>query len=132
MAETMLETYPVHLGRGGVALIEPAFTGGLEWYAGYELRHVADGPEGRLVSLFCFDRPWTTWEMHPEGAEVVLCLSGTISLHQEQADGSVVTTSLRTGGYVINPAGVWHTADADAPASALFITPGRGTEVRAR
>lgn len=131
MTATDLQTNPVHLGLGAMAVIEPAFSG-YEWYADYSARHADDGAEGRLVSLFTFDSPWTTWEMHPMGAEVVVCLSGVITLHQEQSDGTVETTSLASGQYVINAAGVWHTADTHAPASALFITAGVGTEVRAR
>ena len=132
MTATDLQTNPVHLGLGATATIEPAFTGGFEWYADYVARHADDGAEGRLVSQFTFDSPWTSWEMHPLGAEVVVCLSGEITLHQEQSDGTVVSTGLTAGQYIINQAGVWHTADTDGPATALFITAGVGTENRAR
>lgn len=36
------------------------------------------------------------------------------------------------GEYAINPPGVWHTADVEGEATALFITAGLGTEARAR
>ena len=39
---------------------------------------------------------------------------------------------LRTGEYAINPPGVWHTADVESEATALFITAGLGTELRPR
>ena len=39
---------------------------------------------------------------------------------------------LGPGDYAINPRGAWHTADADEPVVALFITPGKGTTNRAR
>ena len=132
MTATDLSVHPVHLGLGGTVVSEPAFAGGYEWYADYAARHAGDGSEGRLVSLFAFDAPWTTWEMHPLGAEVVVCLSGDITLHQEQSDGTVVTIALTAGHYCINAPGVWHTADTSGPASALFITAGAGTEIRAR
>ncbi len=70
--------------------------------------------------------------MHPAGAEVVLCTSGTLILHQEQADGTVTIVRLGTGQYAINPLGVWHTADVEGPSTALFITAGNGTQHRPR
>ena len=38
----------------------------------------------------------------------------------------------RPGEYAINGPGVWHTADVDDEATALFITTGWGTEHRPR
>jgi quercetin dioxygenase-like cupin family protein len=72
------------------------------------------------------------WEMHPLGAEVVLCTAGAITLHQEHADGSTATVTLDSGEYAINPPGTWHTADVDGEATAVFITAGMGTEHRPR
>jgi hypothetical protein len=43
-------------------------------------RHVGDGVEGRLVSMFTFDAPWDGWEVHPLGAEIVVCTAGEITL----------------------------------------------------
>ncbi len=126
-----LSTHPVHLGLGATVMREPPFTG-MDWYAGYGERHAADGVEGRLVSMHTFAEPWSTWEMHPKGHELVVCVSGRIVLHQESADGSVATVTLEPGHAVINPPGVWHTADVDAPATALFVTAGLGTEIRPR
>lgn len=125
-----LSTHPIHLGLGATAVSEPAFTG-MAWYAGYGERHAADGAEARLVSMHTFDSPWTMWEMHPRGHEVVVCTAGELTLHQER-DGVVSQTVLRPGEYAINEPGVWHTADVSAPATALFITAGLGTEHRPR
>ena len=66
------------------------------------------------------------------GSEVVLCTSGTITLHQEGADDSRLTTILRPGQYAINDPGTRHTADVEVEASALFITAGIGTQHRPR
>lgn len=124
--------FPVHLGRGAAAVAEPEFTG-MEWYADYARRHAGDGAEGRLVSWSRFTGPWESWEMHPAGDEVVLCLAGQMTLHQEHADGSRDTVTLRPGEYAINPPGTWHTADIPGgEATALFITAGEGTEHRPR
>ncbi len=121
---------PIHLGLGATAVSEPGFTG-TDWYAAYGQRHVADGREGRLVSMHSFEKPWTSWEMHPEGSEVVVCIEGELTLVQEIGDEEVRTT-LRPGEYAINEPGVWHTADVEGRATALFITAGLGTRVRER
>jgi quercetin dioxygenase-like cupin family protein len=125
-----LSRNPIHLGRGAVAVAEPEFTG-VEWYAGYMQRHASDGIEGRLVSMFTFDAPWDSWEVHPSGHEVVICTAGEITLVQE-IDGKETRTRLRPGEYAINPPGVWHTADVSASATAVFITAGAGTQNRPR
>ncbi len=127
-----LERYPIHLGLGATAEVEPAFTGELSWYEGYSARHAKDGAEGRLVSTYTFTEPWTSWEMHPSGAEVVLCIEGSMTLHQEQLDGRTTSVVLEAGCYAINPPGVWHTADVTGRASAVFITAGEGTQHRPR
>ncbi len=127
-----IDRHPIHLGLGATAEVEPEFTGDMSWYAGYGERHASDGAEGRLVAMHTFDRAWDEWEMHPVGSEVVLCTSGQITLHQEQADGSSATVTLDAGEYAINEPGTWHTADIDGEATVLFITAGMGTEHRPR
>ncbi len=122
---------PVHLGLGATVVRQPVFTGGLSWYEGYGQRHAADGAEGRLVSLHTFAEPWSSWEMHPKGEELVVCVAGEITLHQE-LDGAVRTARLGPGQAIVNPRGVWHTADVSASATALFITAGEGTQQRPR
>ncbi len=131
MPKFRLPNNPVHLGLGATALVEPEMTGDMAWYEGYGQRHAADGSEGRLVSMFTFTEPWSMWEMHPKGHEVVLCISGRITVHQE-VDGEVRTETLEPGEAVINDPGVWHTADVDGSATALFITAGEGTRHRPR
>jgi quercetin dioxygenase-like cupin family protein len=121
-----LSESPVHLGLGATAVSEPAFTG-KEWYAAYGERHASDGKEGRLVSMYAFSEPWSVWEMHPEGGEVVVCTAGEMTIIQE-IDGREVRTKLRPGEYAINDPGVWHTADVEGTATALFITAGMGTQ----
>jgi quercetin dioxygenase-like cupin family protein len=70
--------------------------------------------------------------MHPHGDELVLCVAGHIVLHQEQADGTIRRAELTAGQAIVNAPGIWHTADVDAPATALFITAGLGTQIRPR
>lgn len=125
-----LSKHPIHLGLGAMAIPQPLFTG-FDWYQGYGERHGHDGAEGRLVAMHTFDRPWDGWEVHPNGAEVVLCTAGEMTLIQE-VDGEHVRTTLGPGQYAINPPGVWHTADVDGSATAIFITAGLGTDHRPR
>ncbi len=126
-----LLTTPIHLGLGAAALVQPDFTG-MDWYEDYAARTAEDGAEGRLVTMYRFTENWTSWEMHPNGDEVVLCLSGAMTLHQEMVDGSTARVIIGAGDYAINPPGAWHTADVDGEATALFITAGLGTEHRPR
>ncbi|MBX3566119.1 MAG: cupin domain-containing protein [Sphingomonas sp.] len=128
-----LPTSPAHLGLGAAATVEPPFTG-MEWYADYATRHAADGIEGRLVSQYDFAESWAMWEVHPHGAEMVICTAGAITLHQEHADGTADTIALAPGDYAINPPGTWHTADVPegVTATAIFITAGHGTQHRPR
>lgn len=132
MSKANITIHPIHLGLGATAITEPEFTGSMDWYAGYVERHSSDGIEGRLVSMYTFKEPWTMWEIHPHGAEVVLCINGRMTLHQEHPDGSTQSVQLETGEYAINPPGTWHTADVTDEATALFITAGVGTQHRPR
>jgi mannose-6-phosphate isomerase-like protein (cupin superfamily) len=124
-------THPLHLGLGATAIPQPPFTG-IDWYQGYGTRNGHDGVEGRLVSMHSFSESWDSWEMHPLGDEVVLCLNGSITLHQEHANGSTECVTIGPNEYAINPPGTWHTADIEGEATALFITAGMGTEHRPR
>ncbi|MFC4254083.1 cupin domain-containing protein [Altererythrobacter xixiisoli] len=129
-----LEDFPIHLGLGATAVAQPAFPRderAMDWYGDYAQRHAADGAEGRLVSSYRFTEDWTGWEMHPAGAEVVICTAGQITLIQ-QIDDEVRRTKLGPGQYAINPPGVWHTADVADFAEAIFITAGLDTQHRPR
>jgi mannose-6-phosphate isomerase-like protein (cupin superfamily) len=126
-----LARFPVHLGLDPTIRRLPEFTGVPAWYEAYARSVAADGAAGRLVSLHTFSSPWDSWEVHPSGDELVVCVRGSITLHQER-DGSTSTVVLEEGEAVVNPPGVWHTADVAGSATALFITAGLGTSVRPR
>ena len=130
-----LDTHPIHLGKDATAETQPKFPRderAMQWYAEYGERHAADGPAGRLVSMFTFVEDWPSWEMHPNGAEVVLCTSGEMTLHQEFPDSRTAKVTIGPGEYAINPPGVWHTADVGGEATGVFITSGIGTQHRPR
>ncbi len=121
----------IHLGLGAKAEPQPEFSG-MEWYEGYVVRHGDDGAEGRLVSQHSFTEDWDSWEMHPLGSEVVICTQGSMELIQEFPDGSTEQVTLNAGDYAINPPGVWHIANVESHATAIFITAGKDTQHRPR
>ncbi|HEV3212505.1 MAG TPA: cupin domain-containing protein [Acidimicrobiales bacterium] len=124
-----LSTTFIHLGLGAKATPLPEFEWSASYLEGYERRFASDGVEGRLVIVSPQVETWDSWERHPAGEEVVVLLSGRVDLVQE-LDGQTVTTPLRPGEAIINPTGVWHRSVVHEPGSALFITPGLGTEHR--
>jgi len=126
-----LPDVPVHLGRGATAVPQEPFDGTMAWYGRYVERTAADGPDGRLVSMTTFDAPWAMWEVHLSGEELVVCVHGTATLHQEH-EGVVTSVVLGPGDAVVNPPGVWHTADVETPCTMLFVTAGLDTEHRPR
>ena len=93
--------------------------------------HAEDGNEGRLVSYHTFSSSWDTWEMHPNGTEIVLCVAGTLVLTQESPHGTTGPVTLTAGDGLVNRPGGWHTADVpDDSATVVFITSGIGTQIR--
>lgn len=133
-----LSEHPIHLGLGATAKSQPKFVDPMLWYQAYGQRSQPDGIEGRLVSSHTFSSSWNVWEMHPHGSEVVLCISGSVTLIQtedtEASQSTRTTVSLKAGEYAINPPGVWHTADVEegAETSVVFITAGKDTQNKPR
>lgn len=83
-----------------------------------------------LVSVFGFEEAWPTWEMHPEGDEIVCLLEGDVDVTLALPDGDETRRLTQPGQFVIVPRGVWHTASPYRQTRMLFVTPGEGTENR--
>ncbi len=126
-----LSTTPIHLGLGSRAVAVEGFAWDPRVLEAYGAAVASDGAEGRMVMIFPADASWTTWERHQAGAEVVICLSGRMTVIRE-IGGSDDPVELRPGVAMINPPGVWHTADIHEPGTFMTITPGKGTEHRPR
>lgn len=126
-----LASQPAHLGLGATVDVEPELTGDMDWYAGYVERHASDGFEGRLVSMHTFTESWDSWEVHPNGHELVVCTAGSIELVQE-IGGEERTVTLGAGQYAVNDPGVWHTANVAETCTVVFVTAGLGTDHRPR
>ncbi|MFJ8884996.1 cupin domain-containing protein [Streptomyces sp. NPDC102402] len=128
---TDLRTTPVHLGLGSRARPVEGFTWDPEVLRAYSAAVAADGAEGRMVMIFDDDGLGDHWESHPAGDELVVCLTGSVTVTRD-VDGALDRVLLGPGEATINPAGVWHVVDTDGPASLLAITPTLGTDHRPR
>ncbi len=83
-----------------------------------------------LVAVHGFNADWPSWEIHPAGDEIVVLLSGEVTLVLKNDGGDQFIALNIPGSYVIVPRDTWHTARIDAPSRMLFITPGESTENR--
>ena len=80
-----------------------------------------------LISCHEFTEDWSTWEIHPHGDEIVMLLSGEITLVLQLDTGEQIINLDKEGEYLIVPKNVWHTARIKKMAKMLFITPGQET-----
>ena len=125
---------PIHLDsfseseNPAVPLVDFGFDGpAFEAYIG---AHCSSGP-GRLVMVESTPVDWKHWECHTLGDELVIVLEGRANFIQESAEGEL-QFPVEPGSTIINPKGVWHTADVSEPLKAIYITPCKGTEHRER
>lgn len=84
-----------------------------------------------LVTTSQYSADWPSWEMHPNGDEVVCLLAGAARMILEAPDGSRSEIALETAGsFAFIPRGSWHTARISTACTMLFITAGEGTTHR--
>ena len=100
-------------------------------FEAYIAAHCTPDAPGRLVMIEASPVDWPAWECHTEGDELVIVLEGEAEFVQELPAGEL-RTEVRAGSTVINPAGVWHTANVRKPLRAIYITPCPGTQHRPR
>jgi len=81
-----------------------------------------------LISSYEFQSDWSGWEMHPQGDEVVVLLTGAVTFLFEGSDGQTAVHLTEQGQYLVVPKGTWHTAKTQVKSKLLFITPGEGTQ----
>lgn len=72
----------------------------------------------------------TQTECHPEGEELHVCFSGTVTVVLERDDEDE-RIELTPGRACVIPAGVWHRLEATQASRVLTFTFGEGTEHRA-
>ena len=99
-----LERFPLHLGLGATAVPQPEFSG--RWTGTWTMPRATPVTVRRAGWSRCtaFTDNWTAWEMHPVGAEVVVCVEGEITLIQQLADGSTEQVLLGHGRICDQPA----------------------------
>ena len=90
-------------------------------------RHFPDFAGHILIQRFSFEADWPTWEVHPEGDEIVFLLQGSVDFVLWVDGTEQVVRVDEPGSYVVVPAATWHTARPHAPTTMLFFTPGNGT-----
>jgi len=83
-----------------------------------------------LVSVYEFSAPWTSWERHPAGDEVVVLLSGQARFRIRTSSGEDSVTLAGAGTYIVVPRNAWHTAETTEATRLLFITPGEARKTR--
>ena len=113
----------IHLETGGGAT--PEEVGDDFWM------RIASRPyEGmRLVAVIHLDGDSRTWEIHPQGDELLYLLSGALDVAMQDGEGEQLT-ELRPGTACLVPQGTWHRLIVRTPGDLLFITPGAGTQQR--
>ncbi|MFF3285592.1 cupin domain-containing protein [Streptomyces sp. NPDC003023] len=126
-----LRTTPVHLGLGSRAKPVEGFTWDPEVLQAYSAAVAADGAEGRMVMIFDGEGLGDHWESHPAGDELVVCLSGAVTVTRD-VGGVPDRVLLGPGEATVNPAGVWHVVDMEGPTSILAISATLGTDHRPR
>jgi quercetin dioxygenase-like cupin family protein len=130
-----LNETPIHLGsKVGAdepAILLPGFGFDGPSFEAYVAAHCTADAPGRLVMIETTASDWPAWERHSAGDEIVIVLEGEAVFIQE-IDGEERRTPVGPGSTIINPAGVWHTADVERPMKAIYITPCPSTEHRAR
>jgi mannose-6-phosphate isomerase-like protein (cupin superfamily) len=88
-------------------------------------------PGATLVTMMEFAADWQSWERHPIGDEVLVALSGAMTILIETPN-TVERHEMKAGNALVIPAGCWHTAEVQSPCRMLFLTYGDGTDHRPR
>jgi mannose-6-phosphate isomerase-like protein (cupin superfamily) len=113
-----LGTHTLGLGRDGRGRVLPT----------------GDGPPARIDGL-SIGAPYLTrepphgGEMHPDGDELLLLLSGAALVELEEETGTR-RVALAPGQALVVPKGVWHRVRLREPSRLLHVTPGPGGEHR--
>lgn len=94
MSGTDIVRHPVHLGRGASAVIEPAFTGNMEWYEGYISRHADEARRGGSSACSLSRNPGRTWCLRLELRQASCCTSAADARGGEFEAPSLLAHSL--------------------------------------
>ena len=130
-----LDKTPIHIatppGQGAGCHVLENFNFDGSSFESYIDEHCSEDAPGRLIMIETTPADWTTWECHSQGDEIVIVLSGEGDFIQ-QIDGDEQRITVGPGSALVNPKGVWHTADVRSSIQAVYITPCPGTEHKLR
>ncbi len=125
-------TYAFLEDEGGAVVLP----GGAEFWRALAAGPPFPGDVGRVVSgsgwlaaLYPFDADGAAWERHPNGAELLLMVTGEMDLVLEGPGGDV-TVRLPAGRAFVVPRGAWHRQVVRVPGTYVGVTFGRGSEHR--
>jgi mannose-6-phosphate isomerase-like protein (cupin superfamily) len=97
------------------------------------IRSQADSREelsgGRLMGAIRMTKDPDHWEMHPDGDELIILLSGSMDVILREVDKHKVV-SLRDSGVCIVPRSTWHRQAVLSPCEFIFVTPAKGTQLQ--
>jgi mannose-6-phosphate isomerase-like protein (cupin superfamily) len=86
--------------------------------------------DGRTLALYHVNGPddvhYPVWEMHPEGDELLIVASGSLSVEFRTGE-TARTAPLPPEAAVIVPAGMWHRLIVHEPSVLIAITTRRNT-----
>ena len=85
---------------------------------------------GWLAGVSRQESDWNRWERHAEGDELVVLLSGAMSLDLELPDGTQSSCELPVGHGVIVPSGSWHRGIVRQAGEVLTVTFGSPSQHR--
>ena len=90
----------------------------------------AELADGHVIALFDVRTPrdvhYPVWEMHPKGDELLLLLSGCLTVEYLDA-AETPTAVLRPRSAIVVPAGIWHRLIVNEASALIAITPRHGT-----
>lgn len=118
----------------GVVFDLAGVTVGLDRDGGSQLFQDRPGPPPRIDG-FAVGAPLLSGnaphggEMHPDGDELLILLSGRVDVVLE-SEGGERKVAVSPGQGVIVPRGVWHRVLIREPSRIVFVTPGPGGEHR--
>jgi mannose-6-phosphate isomerase-like protein (cupin superfamily) len=115
----------VHLdGEGGAATLE-----GGEAFWTRPAEELDRNYPGRILGALTMASGNSTWEMHPDGGEVLYLLSGAVEVVLQEKDGERAVELSARRAFIV-PRGTWHRLAVRMPSEFVFITPGKGTKHR--
>lgn len=79
-----------------------------DFYKNLQSGNLGDFSEERLVSFYTFKNDWETWEIHPNGEEMVILLSGEVEFILKLEENNKIVHLNKPNTFLIVPKGIWH------------------------